>query len=213
LPVAEPLPEPLRRYAGTIALDTPADAPRRVVNGTGLELRDAVLVDVGVAIDGSNRLTPLGAIGPGATVDLPEPSASVDELPAPEPPAEDDPFGWAALESFLQPLRSYDWQSPADSGEIRLVAWAAEPIAGQRIEPNVDRHRGVSLVVAHLRYGPPPSPDGFIYDRSDRVASRDPIRPGPLEAPVASRRRPIATPPDGVDFAEERMPETTFELH
>jgi hypothetical protein len=46
------------------------------------------------------------------------------------------------------------------------VAWARDPRGGQELEPKVDRHRGFTLIVAHLGYGPPPSPDGLEFDLS-----------------------------------------------
>ena len=51
-----------------------------------------------------------------------------------------------------------------DQGELRLVAWVAAPIGGQVIEPAIDRQRGFTAVLVHLRSGTPPSPDGRRYN-------------------------------------------------
>jgi hypothetical protein len=121
-----------------------------VVNGTDLELRDAILVDVA-----GDRSTRLGTIAPGARVDA--------RKPAEESRA--DPGGiWTDPEPFLKMLRNYDWNQTEDAGEMRLVAWSPKLLPGQAIAPAVDRHRALTLVVAHLRLGPPPSPDDPRYD-------------------------------------------------
>jgi len=106
--------------------------------------------------------------------------------------SEDAP-DWLDLEQFLTPLLRYNWNRPEDAGELRLVAWTPEPFPGQRIEPAVDRHRGFTLVVAHLAYGPPPSPDTPTYDRSPRSVRPDDAgrRNTRLERPPADRDRRV----------------------
>jgi len=156
--------EQMADLGGTIDLESPADGPRRVVNRTDLELRDAVLIDPGAGPDDPGRSRPLGTIGPGATVELPARDAADPDPPAPASPPRSVDDGWLEPEPFLAPLREYDWGGPEDKGELRLVAWARRPQPGQEIEPPVDRHRGFTLVLAHLRYGPPPPPEGPMYD-------------------------------------------------
>ena len=56
--------EQMATLTGTIRLETDAEGSRRIVNGTDLELRDAVLVDLDGA--GGRRETPLGTIAPGS---------------------------------------------------------------------------------------------------------------------------------------------------
>lgn len=136
-----------------------------LVNGTDLELRDAVLVD-----PGTGRTLWLGRVGPKPRT--PEQAASkaheVSWNGQPRQPPEKtarEGVGWANLEDFLKPLRDYDWRQPADSGELRLVAWAKGPHPGQKITPSVQRHRGFRLVVAHLSYGMP-DPSKPPYDGS-----------------------------------------------
>ena len=80
------------------------------------------------------------------------------------PPAADGSADWLRGRGrLLATLGSYRWDRPEDRGEWRLVAWSPGPLRGQRVEPVVDRHRGLTLVVAHLRYGPPPDQDAPAY--------------------------------------------------
>jgi hypothetical protein len=150
--------EQMSPLSGTIDLVTDK-GPRRIVNGTALELRDAVLVE-----DDGNRRTPLGTIKPGESVDLSQlDEGRVDEAPgAPS---------WLNLVPFLEPLRHFAWHEPENLGEIRLVAWSSSLLPGQKIEPAVDRHRGVTMVCAHLRMGPSPS---FKTHRYNDLAPPDP---------------------------------------
>ena len=59
------------------------------------------------------------------------------------------------------------------------------------IEPAVDRRRGFTAVMVHLRSGSPPSPDGLVYNRlaggEPAVEARYPTRRKILEA--LDRRR------------------------
>ncbi len=67
---------------------------------------------------------------------------------------------------FLGRLRAGRLHDPTANGELRLVAWTDQVQPGQVIEPAPDRIRGLSLVVVHLRFGPPPNPDGEDFDQS-----------------------------------------------
>jgi hypothetical protein len=137
-----------------------------LVNGTDLELRGAMLID-----PDSGRKLWLGHVGPWPRT--PEQAAlkahevSLNGLPE-QPPEKSDPaeVGWTDLETFLKPLTEYDWKLPADSGELRLVAWVKDPHPGQKMMPSVDRHRGFRLVVAHLKYGMPDPSKAPYYDTS-----------------------------------------------
>jgi hypothetical protein len=127
----------------------------RIVNGTELELLDAVLIDVD-----AERVRSLGRVAPwprdaeqaksGAhIVDLGRADAGASEASVPPEVA------WSELRAYLDLLRAHRWHNPEDAGEIRLVAWARDAHPGQVIAPKPDRHRGVRLVVAHLRFGLP----------------------------------------------------------
>ena len=132
----------------------------RIVNGTGLELRDAVLVEIG-----TDRRFNLATIAPGATIDLAAPALSRMG----KTPVDDPEERWIDLEPLLGPLRDHDEGRLEGRGEWRLVAWAVGAQPGQALDPEVDRTRGLTLVVAHLGYGPPPRPDGPRYVEPSRA--------------------------------------------
>lgn len=158
---------------GAVSLVSEGDK-RLVVNGTSLALRDAVVVDV---TGSKNRKeTYLGTIGPGASVELKE---------VPRPP----PSGTAAdalrPQRFLREFRQLYEDRPENQGELRLVAWSPTPMPGQRIEPAVDRHRGFTAFVIHLRNGPPPAPDGPTYNDQSRTPepNAEAVTPPPIGPP------------------------------
>jgi hypothetical protein len=123
-----------------------------LVNRSDLELRDAVLVDF--ADSRQRRETYLGTVSPGASVELKEaesrrePTAAAEGYDGPDPQA------------VLAELRQTWEKRPENLGELRLVAWVPRPVQGQSFEPALDRHRGMTAVLIHLRYGNPPAPDG-----------------------------------------------------
>jgi hypothetical protein len=127
---------------------------RKIVNESGQELGDATLVDMGA---GKPKEWYLGTIAAGASV----PIGQLQEAPQPENPEVapgPDPF------SFLSMLKhEYEGRSE-NQGELRLVAWVPETVAGQVIDPPVDRRRGFTAVVVHLRCGNPPSPESSRYN-------------------------------------------------
>ncbi len=125
----------------------------KIENGTNMEIHDAVLVD-----PATKTSKPLGTIAPNMIVKL-------DQPPAPGKAAE---VSWTTVKPYLDILTEYSFERPEDAGEVRLVGWVADPHPGQVITPKVDRRRGFRLVIAHLRYGPPPDPAGpNYYVRSD----------------------------------------------
>lgn len=188
---------------GPVSLVSDASG-RKVVNGGSLALQDAVLVDVSGPA-GQNE-TYLGAIGPGATVE-------VKAGPRPPPGAS----GADALrpQRFLKEFRHYHEDRPENQGEIRLVAWTPRPLVGQKIEPVVDRHRGFTAFVVHLKNGPPPPPGGLIYNELARrseppgeraetppqPAGRTPVMPGTGVYP-----RPGMIPPGSRDGGPRPLP-------
>ncbi len=179
--------EQMMDLGGEIGIVSDAEG-RRLVNATDLELRDAVLVDAGGGSDAKGRsLRPLGNIGPGQEVPIGEKLAAT-------PGAGDERLDWIDLSKFTNELLNYDWRRPEDRGELRLVAWARDPRPGQELDPKVDRHRGFTLVVAHLAYGPPPSPDGPSYDRSPPLTTT-PARSGRPVLPGSLLSTALAEPP------------------
>jgi hypothetical protein len=136
--------------SGPIAIES-REGGSVLVNGSDLELRDAVLVDRSDPRQG--RESYLGTIPPGATIDLKDrgnaatPELSTEDYEGPAPGA------------IHEELRRAWEKRPENLGELRLVAWVARPVGGQAFEPALDRHRGMTAVLVHLRYGNPPAPD------------------------------------------------------
>jgi hypothetical protein len=142
--------EQMLNLAGAIFLQR-AGTARTIVNASDLELRDAVLVDVGD--DRTFDETFVGTIAPGASVPV-VPGRAIPRVRSGE-----------GLEpgTFLREFREYSEDRPENRGELRLVGWTPHPSSGLKLTPGVDRHRGFSVVVVHLTYGPPPAPDGPTY--------------------------------------------------
>ena len=142
--------EQMLGMSGAIVLDE-KDGRRTLVNQSDLELRDAAIVEINGPDD--RRETYLGTIAPGASVEL------VGEHPRAEPnPLEG--YNGPDPRPLLGELRR-GWENrPENTGEIRLVAWTPQPAGGQTFEPALDRHRGATAVLVHLRYDQPPSPAG-----------------------------------------------------
>lgn len=181
--------EQMVNMPGAITLVTDP-AGRRIVNATDLELRDATVVE----LNGPNnrKQTYLGTIKAGATV-------PITAQPVPRPPV--IAKGQLNPNPFLQAFQAHAENRPEDRGEIRLVGWAPEVIKGAKFEPAVDRHRGFTAVVVHLKNGPPPPPSGPRYNylarRTDRVVAKPepaPDRSGPSTGsgiPLIPRPRPL----------------------
>jgi hypothetical protein len=139
---------------GSMSLEA-TEVGRSIKNGTDLELKDAVLVDVAGLKE--RRETYLGTIAAGSTMDL------LGKTPAPLPQQFDGHEGPDPA-PVLTELRT-SWENrPENSGELRLVAWVPRPVGGQTFEPALDRHRGMTAVLVHLRYCSPPSPSGPRYN-------------------------------------------------
>jgi hypothetical protein len=139
---------------GTVRL-AETEGKRLVENASGVELRDAVLIESIGAGKREERL--LGTIKPGASVEIGPKSAGAR-------PARVNAGAGPDPNPFLEALRS-SWDDREENrGELRLVAWASSTLPGQVIEPAIDRKRGFTAVLVHLRSGPPPSPDGRRYN-------------------------------------------------
>lgn len=165
---------------------------RKVTNQTVFELRDAVLISF--EPDGRRFENHLGTLAAGASVELKSAAAPGVSVPVvgfegPDP------------SSFLSELRSAHETRPENAGEVRLVAWIAKPISGMKFEPAVDRRRGSTVVVAHLRFGPPPDPGSPRYNLlangpelpAFHAKESDFDLPSPLQgSPGTRRRRPIS---------------------
>jgi hypothetical protein len=194
--------EQMVNLPGSVTLvDTAGE--RRVVNGTDLELRDAVAVDVGGRVQYRlGTIPPGGSAALGQALPLHEPPrrASDEEADEPEPEslaAAPDKDRWIDPEPFLERLRNYDWRRPEDRREWRLVAWNPQPHPGQQLRPSVDRHRGLRLVLAHLDYGPTPY---FDLNRGEEAI-----------APYLTPAAPKATDPAGTTPGAPARRETETE--
>jgi hypothetical protein len=146
--------EQMLTLGGVIRLQVEGEK-RRVMNESGIELKDAVLIESTGAGKSTKRW--LGTIKPSASVEIP-PAAPDLELPridsSPGPDAN----------PFLNALQASLGEREEDQGELRLIAWVKSTVDGQLIEPAIDRKRGFTAVLVHLRSGPPPSPDGKRYN-------------------------------------------------
>jgi len=144
----------------------PADGT--LINGTDLDLHDAVLIDTST---GEKRW--LGDLGHWPKTDE-ERAAKGHEFELSKATVFDGrvsdaakAIDWADVDSYLSALRDYRWNGPEDAGEVRLVAWAKDPHPGEVFTPSVDRHRGFRLVVAHLRFTPPDPSRPPYYDTAE----------------------------------------------
>lgn len=167
-----------------------------LVNGTDLDLHDAVLIDTA-----TGRETWLGEVGHWPRTE-PEQAAKAHEVAlagragdaSPGGPAAARAIDWADASAYLAALREYRWNRPEDAGEVRLVAWADGPHPGERITPAVDRHRGFRLVVGHLRYGMPDPARPPYYDASQPPSEESAAAPA-TGADPASGRPSVASAP------------------
>jgi hypothetical protein len=151
---------------GAISLERD-EAGARILNASDLELRDAMLIDIrdpAAGLAGRSE-TPLGSIAPGTIRPV---AAGGDAGPKVEKALGFDPT------PLLNEFRAYGEDRPENRGEIRLVAWSPRPVSGLKLDPTVDRHRGFTLLVVHLRTGPPPAPDGPLFNA---LARTEPDRP------------------------------------
>ena len=148
---------------GIVELVEEPGKPPRIVNKTGLNLRDAVVTYPSGDLSDPSSFVPIGSIPGGG-------QATIERRLIGDKSAGGAVEGsWLDVEPFLKRLQSYRSDDPAMAGEVRLVAWAEGPHPGQNLEPAVDRHRGFRLVLVHLKYGPPPSP--FLPPYVDKPAA------------------------------------------
>jgi hypothetical protein len=163
--------EEMTTLAGAIRVEVDGTS-RLLVNGSELELHDATLIDF--AGNGDRKENYLGLIAAGASADIvasaatPAPQRTVETVAGPDP------------NTILQVLRTTFERRDENAGEIRLVAWVPRSMGGQVIDPPVDRQRGFTAVLVHLRCGPPPNPGGKSYNV---------LAMGPEKGPAAGQGR------------------------
>jgi hypothetical protein len=175
--------EQMLSLGGAIRLEGGA-GHRRLVNDSEVELKDAVFIDS--SGKGKRRERSLGTIKAGSSVEIEGPDAQGPAVPVRFDPGPDP-------NPFLEVLRTSWEDREEDQGELRLVAWASGTIRGQVIDPPIDRQRGFTAVLIHLRSGPPPSPEGRRYNLLS--PSGPPEQPRLIEEPAAAN--PAATNPAG----------------
>ncbi|WP_435009497.1 hypothetical protein P12x_000751 [Tundrisphaera lichenicola] len=168
--------EQMASLPGTITLSPEGEGPRSIVNESGLDINDAWVVELRPGReDDKLQAVSIGAIPAGGKVPLgtldevePQTSAGVGQL-------EPGPF----LDLLLSRTIA---TRPEEVGELRLIGWASKPLPGQTIEPPVDRLRGFTLVVAHLRPAPlldPASPRYFALAQGQEKPPAEPPIPAP----------------------------------
>lgn len=147
-----------------------ADGRVAIDNGTTLTLRDAALLSA----DGAQWLGTIVAGGSAQSSHSPPGDGEpLERLGAAIALSGSEP------DALLAPLvrLARDELAP---GEVRLVAWTDEPIAGMHVSPRVSQHRQTTLVVAHLRHAPASAPQGDVNTRIElepRPASSTPTDP------------------------------------
>ncbi len=182
--------EQMPSLPGTVAitLSDDNDAPKMVANNFGFDLADAWVVKVSRTVE-EVRGVHLGSIAAGASVPL----GDLDELEIPEDKATPNTLDPGPFENLL--LRTSVSDRPEDLGEVRLIGRVDKLMPGQTIDPPVDRHRGFTLLVAHLEAAPLPKPDSSRY--TSAVVGGESIPPDPRTLPAvpSSTSTPPRTPP------------------
>ena len=171
--------EQMASLPGTVSLTPPGERPRTIVNESGLDLKDAWVFEV--RSDKAFTGVSLGSIASGARIALG--GLGIVEPKAPQGSGQLDPG------PFLGLLRDRSVATrPEEVGELRLIAWAEKTLAGQAIDPPVDRQRGFTLVVAHLQASPLLDPASSRYNAlalgRERPPVALPIMPPDPNAPI-----------------------------
>jgi len=194
--------EQMAGLPGTVTLSPEGEGPRTIANDSGLDLNDAWVVELRPAPadpkDATLRAIAVGAIPAGAKVPL---GALADvEARATLGAGQLDPGPF--LDLILSRSVAY---RPEEVGELRLVAWSGKPLPGQVIEPPVDRHRGFTLVVAHLRPSPvsdPASPRYFALAVGSERLPTEPPAPAVDPNALMMRRARRGGPPPGANVIQ-----------
>lgn len=129
----------------------------RLRNGTGYNLRGAVLVD-------AHRQAVIGDLPAGVEVEVRLAARQPDQQTYPQDALRDAAGPPLDVRSLLA-LAAAD----VADGELRLVAWTSEPLPGLWIEPSAAQLRYTTVVAAHLSYPPLPPPKADQNTRPLRV--------------------------------------------
>lgn len=159
--------EEMAEIGGTIRLDRdPAGRPV-IVNDTEIELRDAEFIDVA----NKTRMR-IGAIAPRSRMAVPDEPAPPDGS---APPAR--LVGKLTAGSWIDRLALASFGSPADEGELRLLAWTPGASPGMEISPKMERRTGITVILAHLRFGTDQAPTPDESERRYDVLAPAPRKP------------------------------------
>jgi hypothetical protein len=167
--------------AGSLDWQSSPDQPARLENNTNLKLSGVALVRR--RLDDAKRVVDetawLGDLPRGAKVDVtfePHDAASLAAARDRSPLTTGDrPEGSLSLRRLVAFAESHQSLEP---GDVRLVAWQDQKLAGVRIEPAAAQARRATLVVANLQFGTPAAP---VPDANQR-AQPDPVAEQPLPA-------------------------------
>jgi hypothetical protein len=175
---------------GGLRWETQADGTWKLVNGTQYELKDAGIV-------GPRGVAWIGDLAPGAQAtpdfvdrkQLAELSEEEEfaEGEAAEADDRDEQKNLYFSERESSPQTSRDIvagklslhqlvelaEATAAPGETRLVAWTEEELPGLKIDPPAAQNRRLTLVVAHLDYGPLAAPQKDAMAWLDVVPAGD----------------------------------------
>jgi hypothetical protein len=171
--------EQMTPLPGTVTITPSGQGPRTIQNALGMELEDAWVVKLGR--EGNSEYAYLGALASGAQVPLGSLEKGTLKVPIGPGQLDPGPFLKLLLERSIA-------QRDDEVGELRLIARAGKPMPGQEIEPVVDRHRGFTLVVAHLEPAPLPDPASPRYNALAEGPERPPAESPPADIPAAAPR-------------------------
>ena len=170
--------EQMPSLPGTVSLagsDQP-DQPRTITNRLGFDLAEAWVVKVGRDPKQIKGLS-LGAIANGTSVPL----GDLAPLELGEKSGKPNSLDPLPFERLL--LKASVVGQAEEEGEIRLIGRVDKLMPGQTIDPPVDRQRGFTLVVAHLKPAPLPDPASRRYNAATAT--------NPIAAQTHSVRRDL----------------------
>lgn len=149
--------EQMQDLGGVVQLAGQDPASWSVVNGTKLPLRDAGVLHL--AADRQLSLAWVGNLEPGQT-------ATLSFRGVPSATEYSRTVSGEARQTLSRLLDLASQGVPLREGEVRLVAWTAQPLPGLAIRPQASQESLRTLVLVHLRRHTLPAPRG---DRNLRL--------------------------------------------
>jgi len=160
---------------GAITLErSKATGANQIVNRSKLELNSVCVVRRPTKEENRRRPNPrafegmwIGRLLPGQSVPLPDRMSSISS-PAFADRRKQEAEVLRGEQLNLEPLFRLALDPRyLEEGETRLVARVEEVLPGQTITPSASQIRGATLVMAHLKYRPLPSPQRDLNTRRD----------------------------------------------